>query len=333
MSSGDGKLTASLGKTPKQHARIGFCRTFADNRRCRFPQCRKPQRFCRLETKNVVEPTASLSLESDRCEETVLQPLIVGPSMTVQSLEFVPPRVQPLVAAANRGDDVAPIVDSIARSFGFDGFMYGVSLNPRPNTENRQYFYLTWPQELIRAYDDRSLIEVDPRIHDILQSVVPHVWDQATYRGRSAAVDDFLDVLQAYGIASGIACPVRDMHGRTAILSLSSGITANDEIRKKMITQAIGDIMLFGLYFHELFVRGVINEFVPAHLQGGKLSPRERQCLVMAAHGLAGEDIAFKLAISPRTVQHHFDSIRSKLGAANRLEAVVIGLSSGIIAL
>ena len=39
------------------------------------------------------------------------------------------------------------------------------------------------------------------------------------------------------------------------------------------------------------------------------------------------------LSVSLRTVQHHFDSIRSKLGAANRLEAVVIGLSRGIISL
>jgi DNA-binding NarL/FixJ family response regulator len=52
----------------------------------------------------------------------------------------------------------------------------------------------------------------------------------------------------------------------------------------------------------------------------------------MAAHGLVGEDIAFKLSISLRTVQHHFDSIRSKLGAANRQEAVALGLETGIIA-
>ena len=89
--------------------------------------------------------------------------------------------------------------------------------------------------------------------------------------------------------------------------------------------------MLFGLYFHEIFVSGVLNGHVPPYLQGAKLSARERQCLTMAARGLVGEDIAFKLDISQRTIQHHFDSIRSKLGAANRLEAVAIGLETGII--
>ena len=267
----------------------------------------------------------------DHREDTMLQPLCLGPSRVVRPLHLVPPRIQPLIAAANRGDDVAPIVDAIARSFGFDGFMYGVSLSPHPNTENRVYVYFTWPEALIRLYDEQALIESDPRIHAVLESVVPQVWDQTTYRGRSAGIENFLNVLQSHGLSSGIVCPIRDMRGRTAMLSLSSSVAVNDEVRRNMITQEKGDIMLFGHYFHEIFVGGVLNELVPPHLQGAKLSTRELECLRMAANGLAGEDIALRLSISLRTVQHHFDSIRGKLGAANRLEAVALGLEAGII--
>ena len=70
-----------------------------------------------------------------------------------------------------------------------------------------------------------------------------------------------------------------------------------------------------------------------AHREGSTLSKRERECLTMAARGLTGEDIAIKLSISLRTVQHHFDSIRSKLGAATRQEAVYRATRSGEIAL
>ena len=98
-----------------------------------------------------------------------------------------------------------------------------------------------------------------------------------------------------------------------------------------MIGQHMGDILMFERYFHELFVSGVLNALVPPHLEGARLSGRERECLTMAARGLTGEDIAFKLSISSRTVQHHFDSIRSKLGAANRQEAIARGLQIGII--
>ena len=209
--------------------------------------------------------------------------------------------------------------------------MYGLSISPHPGAETRKYVYLTWPDELARIYDERAMIEIDPRIQTLLESVVPLVWDQATFRGRSPQVDRFLDFFQSYGISSGIACPIRDMRGRAAILSLGSEREINDEVHRNTNTQNSGEVMLFGLYFHELFVRGVVDDIVPQHLRGSRLSSRERDCLAMASRGLAGEDIAAKLSLSIRTVQNHFDSIRSKLGAANRQEAVALALETGII--
>jgi DNA-binding CsgD family transcriptional regulator len=43
-------------------------------------------------------------------------------------------------------------------------------------------------------------------------------------------------------------------------------------------------------------------------------------------------DLAAKLEISARTVQFHFDSIRSKFGAANRQEAIALAVQSGVVA-
>ena len=261
----------------------------------------------------------------------MLAPLLLGRVKLPRASTHVPPLVRPLLDAAARGEDVAPIALSIARSFGFDGFLYAATLNLRPNTETQQFFYCTWPAELMRLYDERAYVEIDPRIQDLVESVVPLVWDQSTYRGRSAAVDEFLDVIQEAGVASGMMCPLRDMAGRMALLSLSSAIPICDEVRHAMITREMGDVMLFTLYFHELFVSGVLNEMVPPHLRGVRLSGRERQCITHASRGNSSEDIAMKLNISPRTVQAHFDSIRSKLGAANRQEAIAIALKTGMI--
>ena len=77
-----------------------------------------------------------------------------------RSLPIVPPIVQPLVRAAQRGEDVAPIVRGTARAFGFDGFLYGATLSLQPSQETRQFVYSTWPDELIRLYDERAYIEV-----------------------------------------------------------------------------------------------------------------------------------------------------------------------------
>lgn len=261
----------------------------------------------------------------------MFRPLRLGTLQDVKASQVIPPIVGPLLAAARRGEDVAPVALSIVRSFGFDGFWYGVSLSVRPRQESRMYLYSTWPSELTQKYDQRAYIEVDPRVADMLTSVVPIVWDQELYRGRSRQIDSFLDAMQRYGVASGVMAGLRDHRGALAALSLSSAAPDWDDVRRLALARNMGDILMFQRYFHELFVSGVLNELIPPFLEGGDLSNRERQCLTMAASGLTGEDIALKLSISPRTVQNHFDSIRSKLGAANRQEAVFKAAQRGYI--
>jgi DNA-binding NarL/FixJ family response regulator len=62
------------------------------------------------------------------------------------------------------------------------------------------------------------------------------------------------------------------------------------------------------------------------------LSPRERQVLTLLARGKPVKSIGLVLEISPRTVNVHAASIIRKLGAANRLQAVVIAIRAGLLA-
>lgn len=266
-----------------------------------------------------------------RCSE-MLQKLRLGPVSDLPSPQLVPPILVPLIRAAQHGEDVAPIALAIAQSFGFDGLWYGVSLSLRPTQETRQFAFSSWPDELARIYDERAFIEVDPRVQEVTNSSLPIFWDQATYRGRSAEIDAFFDVLKSYGSLSGVMCSLRDSRGCLAALSLTCALPVFDEVRKIALARHMGDILMFQRYFHEIFVRGILNEYVPAHREGSTLSKRERECLAMAARGLTGEDIAIKLSISLRTVQHHFDSIRSKLGAATRQEAIYQAMRTGELA-
>jgi two-component system, NarL family, response regulator YdfI len=61
------------------------------------------------------------------------------------------------------------------------------------------------------------------------------------------------------------------------------------------------------------------------------LSPREIEILRMIAEGLGNKEIAAKLSISDHTVKFHVSSIFAKLGAANRAEAVTLGIRQGLI--
>ena len=53
------------------------------------------------------------------------------------------------------------------------------------------------------------------------------------------------------------------------------------------------------------------------------LTPRERVVLQLLADGLTAQAIASRLAVSRRTVHKHLEHLYRKLGAADRLTAVV----------
>ena len=61
------------------------------------------------------------------------------------------------------------------------------------------------------------------------------------------------------------------------------------------------------------------------------LSPRETEILRLVASGKTTKEIGAELSIADSTVNWHVGNMHSKLGAANRAEAVAIAIGSGTI--
>jgi DNA-binding CsgD family transcriptional regulator len=61
------------------------------------------------------------------------------------------------------------------------------------------------------------------------------------------------------------------------------------------------------------------------------LTNRQMEVLALIADGLSNNEIAERLFISPKTVDHHVSAILSKLDARTRAEAVSLALQSGLI--
>ena len=66
---------------------------------------------------------------------------------------------------------------------------------------------------------------------------------------------------------------------------------------------------------------------------GPSLTPREQGVLEQLASGLGNKQIAAALGISERTVKFHISSLFTKLGAANRTDAVRRAAQAGLITL
>ena len=263
----------------------------------------------------------------------MLTPLRLTP-VQVDRTKYLPPLLLELVEAAEAGGDLVPAVLAIVRKLGFDGFLYATaSYHLRPNNDERIYYFTTLPRDWVIRYDQRAYVECDPRVLYSFESALPLVWDQASERGKQS---------EDRRVPAGRRGARRRQRRRVSRLCRLSGAHAGlaqsfGADHRRRAAQADcrqpGEHRLFGQCFHELFVKGVIEKGVAPHFEGAPLSPRERQCLQMAAHGMTGADIAFKLGITERGVTYHFANIVSKLGVLNRHEAIAKGIAQGLIRL
>ena len=90
----------------------------------------------------------------------MLTPLELKDVLIPRGERILPPLVESLVAAARDGRDLLPLVNTIIQGFGFDSFLYGLSMSPRPDKEAQLYAFTTLPLEWMQIYRHRHLLLV-----------------------------------------------------------------------------------------------------------------------------------------------------------------------------
>jgi DNA-binding NarL/FixJ family response regulator len=100
---------------------------------------------------------------------------------------------------------------------------------------------------------------------------------------------------------------------------------------REELFQAIRVVSRGGSLLQPVVASKLLKHMSHGGSQAPALTGREMEVLALLGQGKSNREIAEALVISERTAKFHVSSILSKLGAANRTEAVSIAVQQGLI--
>ncbi len=183
------------------------------------------------------------------------------------------------------------------------------------------------PDDMRELWCDRGYYQRDPVQHMALRSTAPFVWSYRPKRDTTVLAGYLSDehapvasYLTDADMTCGVTVPIHRTRGDMATFTaIRRGARADFVRDARHHLAAFG---LVGQIFHEhAFPLFTEEERRGSHVQ---LTPRERECLSYCAEGLTAKEIAFRLDRSVPTVTLHINTAVRKLGARNRLHAVML---------
>lgn len=127
-----------------------------------------------------------------------------------------------------------------------------------------------------------------------------------------------------------------DSYVYEAIRAGASGFLLKD-VRPDHLAHAVRTVAAGDNVLAPAIIRRLVEEFVARPAPGtvpprvATLTGREREVLVLMAHGRSNAEIAGDLYLSETTVKTHVTRILAKLGVRDRVQAVITAYESGLV--
>ena len=241
-----------------------------------------------------------------------------GPRLADPAYAILVPGADALVACP----DPVELVAGWVRGHGFDGLTYVAFADPAQGIDAD--LWTTWTGAWERRWRDAGYADVDPRLVAIADRSLPCLWDGGMIVAQGK-LGRFLADASVAGIRSGVAIPLRARS--RAIVAFDASIAPIDRPRRDAIVASLPQLLWIAHAVHD-YRSGLARGADPAERP---LSAQEHRCLALSARGLTSRDIGSRLGITPRTVDFHVRNGATKLGAANRHEAIAKAAARGWI--
>lgn len=182
--------------------------------------------------------------------------------------------------------------------------------------------WFEFPRGYFETYLSEGWERFDPLIGYMLRARGPFLWDEVIAAGNLLPEQvAFMQDIQTLGVQSGIVFP---LHGPCGThISISKRDRSRQDSRRIPVLRAICT---------QAWARYGELE-APCAPAGDRpvLTAREAEILNWIKDGKNNSQISDILGVSVKTVEYHVGNILTKLGASNRISAVVMALRCGLL--
>jgi LuxR family transcriptional regulator, quorum-sensing system regulator BjaR1 len=173
-----------------------------------------------------------------------------------------------------------------------------------------------WPDDWAKRYGEEVYFPDDPVSKWSLSKDRPFGWKEACdSHPHTPRVQRINGEAKEFGLADGIAFPMRTSKGWQAVMSLASDRKVSVSKRDE------GMLLMASIYFQM-----AASDMMASSEQDVALTAREREILQWAAAGKTAWETSQILSISEKTVRNHMNAIHLKFNVGSTTQAVVEAL-------
>lgn len=193
--------------------------------------------------------------------------------------------------------------------------------------QNRRLASVPWsefPRGYLDTYRAEEWDKIDPIVQRLHGARSPFKWSDTCDRGGfSKEQRNFFAKCQELGVHSGITIPIHGPGTEVDLISVS--LRDKGSAPDAKIVHVYGLAVQYWLKYCEL-----VDQKATATVT---LTSKEAECLCWCKEGKTNWEIGEILSISEKTVEFHLGNAMRKLGATNRITAVIMGIKRGLITL
>lgn len=181
-----------------------------------------------------------------------------------------------------------------------------------------------FPIEYLSEYREYGWDAIDPVVQNIHTARRPFRWADLYARALLSNKQRlFMEQCRELGVHSGVTFPFHCPGNAVDLISLS--------LRDRKQVDQDGIAVLYGMSAQYWLRLGELSDPPFSSSDAPPLTPRELECLRWCKEGKTNWEIGEIVSSSEKTVEFHLSNAARKLGACNRITAVVVGIRNGLI--